>query len=75
MAAATKATHYCLPAGAQAYVHTGLRYLDRTGAHSSYLGYIRHILLNTSIAKNPDLRLKKSGSRNNTARDGTTYSC
>ncbi|MFH8717651.1 lamin tail domain-containing protein [Streptomyces zaomyceticus] len=81
---------YSLPAGAKAYVHTGSgrHYRDRTGAHHIYRGYARHILLNTSTAKNPDLRLKKPGSRDNntatgsittcnwnTARDGITYTC
>ncbi|MFI6103144.1 hypothetical protein [Streptomyces sp. NPDC051310] len=81
---------YSLPAGAKAYVHTGSgrHYRDSSGAHHIYRGYGRHVLLNTSTAKNPDLRLKKPGSLDNntatgsitacnwnTAADGTTYAC
>ncbi|WP_232542999.1 lamin tail domain-containing protein [Streptomyces sp. QHH-9511] len=81
---------YYLPAGARAFVHTGSgrHYRDSTGAHHIYRGYARHVLLNTSTAKNPDLRLKKPGSPDdntatgsistcnwNTAADGTTYNC
>ncbi|MGI5485141.1 hypothetical protein [Streptomyces lavendofoliae] len=81
---------YSLPAGAKAYVHTGSgrHYRDSSGAHHIYRGYARHVLLNTSTVKNPDLRLKKRGSPDNntatgsitacnwnTAADGTTYSC
>ena len=81
---------YSLPAGARAFVHTGSgsHYRDSNGLHHIYRGYARHVLLNTSTAKNPDLRLKKPGSRDdntatgsistcnwNTAADGTTYSC
>ncbi|MEU0270388.1 hypothetical protein [Streptomyces sp. NPDC006307] len=81
---------YNLPAGARAYVHTGSgrHYRDSSGAHHIYRGYARHVLLNTSTAKNPDLRLKKPGSPDNntatgsitacnwnTAADGTTYTC
>ncbi|MGA5171032.1 MULTISPECIES: hypothetical protein [Streptomyces] len=81
---------YNLPAGARAYVHTGSgrHYRDSSGVHHVYRGYARHVLLNTSTVKNPDLRLKKPGSLDNntsagsisscnwnTAADGTTYSC
>ncbi|MFF8609543.1 hypothetical protein ACF06X_26845 [Streptomyces sp. NPDC015346] len=79
---------YSLPAGAKAYVHTGSgrHYRDSGGAHHIYRGYTRHVLLNTATAKNPDLRLKRPGSLDdstsadsisscnwNTAADGTTY--
>ncbi|MGW8366867.1 hypothetical protein ACWGK1_40830 [Streptomyces wedmorensis] len=81
---------YSLPAGAKAYVHTGSgrNYRDSSGVHHIYRGYARHVLLNTSTVKNPDLRLKKPGSRDdntatgsisacnwNTAANGTTYAC
>ncbi|MGI5359444.1 hypothetical protein ACQI4E_29600 [Streptomyces sp. CA-252508] len=81
---------YNLPAGARAYVHTGSgrHYRDSSGAHHIYRGYARHVLLNTSTVKNPDLRLKKPGSPDdntatgsitacnwNTAADGTSYAC
>ncbi|GGU66221.1 hypothetical protein [Streptomyces lavendofoliae] len=81
---------YNLPAGARAYVHTsnGRHYRDSSGVHHIYRGYARHVLLNTSTAKNPDLRLKRPGSLDdnratgsittcnwNTAADGTTYAC
>ncbi|MEU9983769.1 hypothetical protein [Streptomyces sp. NPDC050856] len=81
---------YSLAAGARAYVHTGSgrHYRDSSGAHHIYRGYARHVLLNTSTVKNPDLRLKKPGSPDNntstgsittcnwnTAADDTTYAC
>ncbi|MGI5360004.1 hypothetical protein ACQI4E_32550 [Streptomyces sp. CA-252508] len=81
---------YSLPAGAQAYVHTGSgrHYRDNIGVHHIYRGYARHVLLNTSTVKNPDLRLKNPGSLDNnsstgsisscnwnTAADGTIYAC
>lgn len=64
---------YNLPAGAKAYVHTGSgrHYRDSSGAHHIYRGYARHVLLNTSTAKNPDLRLKKPGSPDNNTATGT----
>ncbi|MFD7978788.1 hypothetical protein [Streptomyces sp. NPDC059071] len=81
---------YYLPAGAKAYVHTGSgrNYRDSSGNHHIYRGYGLHTLLNTSTVKNPDLRLKKPGSRDdntstgsistcnwNAAGDGVTYAC
>lgn len=68
---------YSLPAKAKAYVHTGsgTNRKDSSGNHHIYRGYGRHVLLNTSTAKNPDLRLKKPGSADNNAAAGTISSC
>ncbi|WP_217201472.1 hypothetical protein [Streptomyces buecherae] len=67
---------------------SGRHYRDSSGAHHIHRSYGRHILLNTSTAKNPDLRLRKPGSPDNntstgsissynwnTVADGNTYSC
>ncbi|KUH38635.1 MULTISPECIES: lamin tail domain-containing protein [Streptomyces] len=81
---------YSLPAGARAYVHTGsgTNHRDSAGWHHIYRGYARHVLPNEAGTRNPDLRLKKPGSRDDnstagslsacnwgSARDATTYAC
>lgn len=81
---------YRLPAGARVYVHTGsgTNHKDSQGNHHVYRGYARHVLPNDGTSKNPDIRLKKPGSRDDntstgsisscnwgTALDGKTYAC
>ncbi|MFD5323571.1 hypothetical protein [Streptomyces sp. NPDC127092] len=90
-ASCTLPTYACLPAGVKAYVRTGSgrNYRDSSANHHIYRGcslYTR--LLTTSTVKDPDLRLKKPGTcddtaatgsistcNGNTAADGVTYAC
>ncbi|MFC9087593.1 hypothetical protein [Nocardiopsis dassonvillei] len=68
---------YNLPAGATAYVRTGrgTHRRDSNGYHQIYRGYDRHVLLNSSTSRNPDLRLKRPGSADNNSSTGTISSC
>ncbi|MFV2121783.1 hypothetical protein ACE14D_26475 [Streptomyces sp. Act-28] len=68
---------YNLPAGAKAYVHTGSgrNHRDSSGWHHIYRGYARHVLPNDGRSRNPDLRLKKPGSRDDNTSTGSVSSC
>ncbi|MDT0327046.1 lamin tail domain-containing protein [Nocardiopsis lambiniae] len=68
---------YRLPAGAKVYVHTGsgTHHRDAKGNHHVYRGYGRHVLPNDGTKKNPDIRLKKPGSRDDNTATGAISSC
>ncbi|MFE1169359.1 lamin tail domain-containing protein [Nocardiopsis sp. NPDC058789] len=68
---------YNLPAGAVVHVHTGsgTNHRDAKGTHHVYRGYARHVLPNDGSGRNPDLRLKKPGSKDDNKAAGTLSSC